>query len=778
MLRTVAVFCLLLAPSLAGQRGQELLRAGPEAPTDAAARMRSWQQHVRMETDSPFANLEWRAVGPQLQGGRIESVAIPRGSQSTIYVGAGSGNLWKTVNNGTTWEPIFEKESTFAIGDVEVAPSDPNIVWVGTGEVLMARSSYAGTGVFKSMDAGGTWQHMGLTDTHHIGRVLIHPTDPDIVYVAAIGHLYTFNEQRGLFRTTDGGQTWEKILYVDDRTGVIDLVMDPSNPDLLYATTWERSRKAWGHTAHGNGSGVYKSVDGGDSWELLSNGLPTGADVGRIAIDVAPSNPAVVYALIDNHGPLPAEPVAAQGGRGGRGGRGPQRIGGELYRSDDRGASWRKVNEERLAAGYDFCIVRVAPDDENIVYLPGNRFMVSEDGGRTYRQIEGTLVHLLPHGSRVLHLDMHDLWVDPANPRHMILGNDGGLHLSYDRGESWLHINNLPIGEFYAVAIDMDTPYNIYGGTQDDAALFGPSDHVVEWDVPDPWQHVYLDRWGGGDSYFTYRDPTDPNVIYYEHQFGDLRRKDMLEGSAPRIRPTAGEGEPELRTNWMTPFFISRYDPRTLYSGANKLFKSLDRGDSWTAISPDLTSQPETQGNVPFGTLTSVAESPLQEGLLYVGADDGYVHVTLDDGAEWQRIDAGLPDKWLSRIVASQHDLATVYVSFTGYRDDDFSAYLFRSVDFGATWESITSNLPAEPINVIREDPTSDQILYVGTDLGVYVSLDQGASWLSLCTTLPTTPVYDLVVHPRDNELILGTHGRSVFVADIRAVQAAASRPR
>ena len=765
MIKVIAIICFLLVPLHPGQRGQELLNVSSENPTDVDSRMRAWRQHVQMEDASPFADLDWRAVGPQMQGGRIESVAIPQGSQTTLYVGAGSGNLWKTVNNGTTWKPIFEKESTFSIGDVEVAPTNPNIVWVGTGEVLMARSSYAGTGVFKSTDAGASWQNMGLADTHHIGRVLIHPFDPDIVYVAAIGHLYTFNSERGLFRTTDGGQTWEKVLYVNDRTGVVDLVMDPTNPDVLYATAWERSRKAWGHTAHGAGSGVYKSSDGGDSWQVLGNGLPTGPHVGRIAIDVAPSNPEVLYGLIDNHGLVP-NPAGTT-----RGGQNTQRIAGEVYRSNDSGASWQKVNEERLSAGYDFCIVKVAPDNENTVYLPGNRFMVSEDGGRTYRQIEGTLVHLLPHGSRVLHLDMHDLWVNPDNPQHLVLGNDGGLHISYDRGESWLHINNLPIGEFYAIGVDMDTPYNIYGGTQDDAALFGPSNHLVEWDSQDPWQHVYLDRWGGGDSYFTYRDPTDSNVIYYEHQFGDLRRKDMEDGSAPRISPTAKEGEPELRRNWMTPFFISRYNGRTLYYGANRLFKSLDRGDSWTPISPDLTSQPATQGNVPFGTLTSLSESPLQNGLLYAGADDGYMHVTFNDGEEWTRIDTGLPRTWISRVVASQHNLATVYVSLTGYREDDFTSYLFRSIDFGSTWQSISSGLPAESINVIREDPTNNQILYVGTDLGVYVSLDQGATWLSLCANLPTTPVHDLVVHPRDNELVIGTHGRSVFVADITPVQ-------
>ncbi len=481
----------------------------------------------------------------------------------------------------------------------------------------------------------------------------------------------------------------------------------------------------------------------------------------------APSSPNVVYALLDNYAPDPSLPPA--GARGGRGG--PRRIGGEVYRSDDRGATWRKMNEEPVAAGYDFCLIQVAPDDPDTVYLPNNRFWVSEDAGRTHRQIEGTLVHLLPHGSRVLHLDQHALWINPDNGSHMLLGNDGGLHLSYDAGASWLHLNNLPIGEFYAVAVDMDEPYNIYGGTQDDAALFGASDQVIEDDLGDRWTHVYLDRWGGGDSYFTYRDELDTDLIYYEHQMGDLRRKRMSTGESLRIRPEAAEGEEPLRRNWMTPFFISRHNPLTLYYGANMLFKSLDRGDTWAAISPDLTSRPAQQGNVPWGTLTSLAESPLRPGLLYAGADDGYVHVTHDDGHTWTRIDDGLPERWVTRLAASRHDAATVYISLTGYRYDEFDAYLFASDDHGASWRSIASGLPAEPINVIAEDPENPNVLYVGTDTGVYASLDRGTSWHALCANLPTTPVYDLVVHPRDAELVIGTHGRSVFVADVTAIR-------
>ncbi len=729
--------------------------AGPTTPalaqpTSPAARRQAWEQHQRMEQASPVEDLAWRAVGPRMQGGRVESIAVAPGRTSTFYAGIGSGNLWKTVNNGTTWTPVFEKESSSTIGDVAIAPSNPEVVWVGTGEVLMARSSYAGTGVFKSTDGGASWTNMGLEDTHHIAQVVIHPTDPNRVWVAAIGHLYSENDERGIFRTVDAGATWERVLYVNDRTGAIDVVMDPSNPDVLYAAMWERSRKAWGHTTHGPGSGIYKSTNGGASWRLLSRGLPTGGLVGRIGLAVAPSNPSVVYALVNNEG-------------------------GEVYRSDDKGETWRKVNAEPVATGYDFCLIQVAPDNEDIVYLPNNRFMVSEDAGRTYRQIEGTLVHLLPHGSRVLHLDQHELWINPDDGNHMLLGNDGGLHLSYDRGQSWLHLNNLPIGEFYAVSVDMDTPYNIYGGTQDDAAVFGPSTQVLADDLGEQWQHVYLDRWGGGDSYFTYRDPTDPDVIYYEHQMGDLRRKRMSTGQTDSIRPRAQAGDPPLRTNWMTPFFVSAHNPRALYYAGNRLFKSLDRGDTWTAVSPDLTSAPSMQDNVPWGTLSSVSESSLQAGLLYAGADDGYLHVTRDDGRTWTRIDGNLPDRWITRVVASQHEVATVYVSMTGYRFDDFSTYLYVSRDYGASWTSIGAGLPAEPVNVIGEDPADSRILYLGTDTGVFASVDQGRTWLSICKGLPTIPVYDLVVHPRDGELVIGTHGRSVFVADVTAVRALAA---
>ena len=751
MIMNRLLICILLSIGVFNLIGfsQDIRQDISQSPTSAMERMKAWDHHVKLKNESTFKNLPWRAVGPKFQGGRIEAIAVPMGKPDTIYVGVGAGNVWKTTDKGKTWQAIFENESTFTIGDIAVAKTNPNIVWVGTGEVLMARSSFAGTGVFKSIDAGKTWRNMGLHDSHHIAKVIIDPKSPNVVYVAVIGHLYTYNEERGVFKTNDGGKTWQKCLYIDEKTGAIDLVMDPSDNKTLYAATWQRSRKAWNHTSIGPGSGIYKTTDAGENWKKLTNGFPAGDNVGRIDLDVAPSNSQVVYA---RH--------AARGAEGG------------VYRSEDGGESFVKVNQQNISSGYDFCLINVSPDNEDEVYLPGSNSFVSQDGGRTFTKIEGEITHILHHDSQVLHLDTHEWWIDPENPDRILMGNDGGLYLTEDNCQSWRHINNLPIGEFYAVSVDMAEPYNIYGGTQDDAALFGPSTYDLSQGGEDPWQHVYIDRWGGGDSYFTYPDPRDPNTIYYEHQFGDLRRKNMKTGETKGIRPRAARGESALRHNWMTPFFISRYNPSTLYYGANKLFKSQDRGDSWKCMSEDLTTKPgpDKQGNVPYGTITTISESPLQEGFLYVGTDDGNVQVTQNDGHDWTLIKNGLPDKWVSRVVASQHEIGTVYVSLTGYRDDDFSVYLYMSSDFGRTWESIASNLPMESVSVIREDHRDKNILYVGTDLGIYVSLDRGKKWHSLCNNLPTTPVHDIAIQSRENDLVIGTHGRSVFVLDIEDI--------
>lgn len=730
-------------------------------PTSPEVRLKSWEHHVKLENESIFKDLKWRAVGPQQQGGRIEAIAVHPGDHKTIYVGPGSGNIWKTENNGLTWTPIFENESTFTIGDIAVSVSNPDIIWVGTGETQPRHSgySYAGTGVFKSTDAGDTWQNMGLHDTHHIGKVIIHPTDPKIVYVAAIGHFWSNNEERGVFKTTDGGNTWKKVLYISDQTGVVELIMDPSDSRILCAAAWQ--------LISGDESGIYKTIDAGETWKKLLNGLP-GGKLGRIGLDVSTKDPDIVYAFIDNHAP----------GIDNR-----EITGGEVYRSDNKGENWKRANKEDLYSvfsvyGWKFCDIRISPDNENEIYILGNRGFHSTDGGKTYDRIGERIIRMYDTEGIIMHLDHHELWIDPDDPERIILGNDGGLFMSYDRAQSWLHINNLPIGEFYAVSVDVDSPYTIYGGTQDNASLYGPSTHNMKDAVTDPWENVYLDRWTGGDGFTTLKDPTEENIVYYEHQHGSMYRMDItgsvLSGgpSSTSIRPRAKRGEPRWRFGWYTHFIISQHNPLTLYTGGNMLLKSLNRGDDWFAVSPDL-ADPGTgeRGVIPFGTITMISESSFKPGLIYVGTEGGSIYLTQNDGADWEKVNAGLLEKWVSRVIASQHDIGTVYASFTGFREDDFEKYLYMSTDYGTTWKSISGNLPSESINVIKEDPKNSAILYVGTDLGVYVTLDKGKNWISLCNNLPTTPVHDLVVHPRENDLIIGTHGRSVFVMGIERIK-------
>ena len=709
--------------------------------TTGEARLDSWQRHLELKQNSPYKHLQWRTVGPRKQGGRIESIACPPGNTSVMYIGVGSGNIWKTVNNGITWKPIFEYESAGAIGDVAVSQSDPNILWVGTGEVLMTRNStIPGMGVFKSTDAGGSWHNMGLIDTHHIGRILIDPKNPNVVYVAAIGHLSSPNRQRGLFKTSDGGKTWEHSLFIDEQTAVIDMCFDPSDSKILFATSWHRALE--GQNNYGATSGIHKSIDGGKTWRRLTGGVPTGNDIGRIGIDVGTSNPKVVYALVD----CKQEDA--------------------LYRSDNGGQTWRKTNRDLVRASWDWCEIRVSPDNENELYSIGQNSFVSRDGGLTFQKIGGTIVHLLPHDSRILHLDTHAMWIDPLNTDRIVFGNDGGLYFSYDRAENWLHVNTLPIAECYAVTYDMEDPYNIYIGTQDNAALYGPSDTVVEDGGPDPWQHVYLDHWGGGDSYFTYRDPSDFNTIYYESQNGGLRRKNMVTGKAKGIRPALSDGAGRLRFAWMTPFFPSAHDPKTLYCGANYVLKSPNRGDDWLRISPDLT-QGEAMPNQRYRAIMTLAESKLKPGLLYAGTENGNLFVTRNDGDSWESIDKGLPRHCYTGVVASPHDARTVFVTLTGMAQDNFSPFVFRSDDQGETWTSISDGLPLEPVHVIHEDPQVKNLLYLGTMLSVYVSVDGGTSWHSLRSNLPTTSVHDLFVHPREHELVIGTHGRSVYILDV-----------
>jgi len=715
--------------------------------TGAAARMKSWAQHVKLKEDSIFKDLKWTAVGPRIQGGKIESISCPESRKSTIYAGAGSGNLWKSENNGTTWKPVFENESTFSIAVVTACDTDPNLVWVGTGEPHMARSSFAGAGVFKSTDGAKTWKHMGLTDTHHIGRVIIDPKNPDVVYVAALGHQYTYNKERGVFKTTDGGKTWKKVLYISEKVGVVEVVMDPSDNETLYAVAWERDRKAWNNIVAGPGSGIYKSTNAGETWKLLTKGLPTGEKVGRMGIAIAPSNPKVLYIICDHRG-----------------------VGGEVYRSDNKGESWRKTHEGNVKTGigYDFCLIRVLPDNEDEIFIVGFNLLYSPDAGKTQTSISERIVPTLPYKPRrqTPHCDNHDMFIDPDDPDRIMIGTDGGLYISHDRGKVWHHVNTLPIAEFYAISVDMGEPYRIWGGTQDNGVLGGEAKPMTLGKEHWSWDH-------GGDNYVTIIDPNNLDTMYTEGMFGSMGRRDLKTGKRSGIRPGPAPNGERLRFNWMTPFILSPHNSKTLYAGANYVFKSENRGDKWTCISPDLSTNPgpEKRGDVPFGTITDISESELKKGLLYAGTDDGQVHVTKDDGAHWTKANKGLPDKWVTRVVASKYEAGTVFVSLTGYREDDFEKYLYMSTNFGNTWKSIAGNLPAESINVIREDPSDRDILYVGTDLGVYCSIDRGKTWQSLCNHLPTTPVHDIAVHPREGDLVIGTHGRSAFVLDTKKLK-------
>ncbi len=744
LLKTI---CLLLASCQVAEPPAE--PSLPSAPTPVEIRTASWEQHVAMKQASEFSPLEWKAIGPVFQGGRIECITPDPSKPTTLYVGVGSGGLWKSVNNGTTWKPIFEGQPAIAVGDVAVSKTEPNTVWLGTGEVLLARSSLPGAGVFKSTDAGETWKCMGLEDTQHIARIVINQADPATVFVAAIGHQNSSNQQRGVFRTRDGGQSWEKVLYVNDHTSAIDLAIDPTQPDVLYASMWQRALTGAGGEHFGRESGIYKTTDGGDNWSRLGEGLPAGDHVGRIAIAVAPTSPDTVYALADE-GPNDG-----------------------FYRSLDGGSSWTKTYDQ-LQAGWDWCELRVSPDNAKEVYSIGQNSFVTQDGGDSFHKIGGDIVHLLPHGADVIHLDTHAMWINPSNADHVIFGTDGGIFVSYDRCQTWLHYNNMPIAECYAITYDMERPFNVYVGTQDNAALVGPVTHRPQTGRPDAWKHVYLDRWGGGDSYFTYRDPDDSNTIFYEHQYGDLRRKDMLSGKTQSIKPRIS-GE-TLRFAWMTPFFPSSHTAQTWYYAANRVFKSTDRGSSWSAISEDLVSADKVQ-NIRYRAITTLAESPLKAGVLFAGTDNTDLWVTSNDGQAWRRIDEGLPTRAISRVTPSPHNPNRLFVTLNGSGLDDFAPYVFRSDDLGETWTDIGQLLPHESAHVIIEDPLIENLVYLGTDLGIYTSLNGGKTWQSLGGNLPTASVQDMFVHPRDNLLVIATHGRSCFVTDPSPIQAAAKAP-
>lgn len=751
--------------------------------TEPALRLKWLEQHIEMKKNSPYKDLKWQFIGPTNISGRCTDVDVvrPKGKNYTIYVASASGGAWKTENEGTSWIPIFDQGPSTSIGDVTIAPSDSDIVWIGTGEANIFRSSMAGAGVYKSADGGKTWQHMGLAGTHTIPRIVIHPDNPEIVYVAASGHEWTDNKERGVYKTIDGGKTWDKVLYVDERTGAIDLVMDPSDSETLYAATWQRIRKRWNDPRNEpdyTGSGIHKTIDGGKTWKPVNNGLPPAQFRGRIGIDVARSNPNVVYAFVDNY------EIASPGDQGETDSYGRPRSkvikGASVYSSEDKGESWTQVSGltaemkqymERHSAtyGWVFGQIRVDPNDENTIYTMGLALNVSNDGGKTFRRLRG------------MHGDHHGLWIDPDNSNYLANVNDGGFVVSYDKGKTWRSfLDTMPMVQFFNISYDMDSPFHVYGSIQDHGSRRGIVDLSQGRDkIP----AVDFENAPGGEGSSHAIDPTNPNIVYSADFYGSISRTDLsIPGRAGRknILPRQFENEPPLRGQWVAPFIISPHNHNIIYHGMQYLFCSRDRGDTWERISPDLTYNTKNEmGDIPYHTIFAISESPLKFGLIYVGTDDGKVHVTKDGGKSWQEIMDGLPfQKWVSRMVASAFDLGTVYMTQNGKRDDDFTAYVWKSTDYGKTWVGISGNIPLGPVNVIREHPRNKNVLFVGTDIGVYVTKDAGASWEVLGGNLPSTFVHDLIVHPRENIIVIATHGRGAWAMDANPFDAQIPRRR
>ena len=690
----------------------------------------------------------WRHIGPAAFGGRIDDVDVAPGDTAIIFVATASGGIFKTVNRGVTWKPVFDKDGgALSIGDVTIAPSDSNVIWAGTGEQNSRQSSSWGDGVYKSVDGGETWQHMGLRETHHIGRIAIHPRNPDVVYVAALGRLWGANEERGLFRTTDGGASWQKVLYVDPGTGVVDVVLG-ADGRTLFAAAYQRRRRAWGFVGGGPGSALYRSQDGGDTWEKLGGGLPSG-NVGRIGIEISKSHPDIIYVIY-------------------------QHKEGGVFRSEDRGRTWTRTNELNPRPMY-YSKIRIDPRNPQKVWVLGSQLHLSEDGGRTFRT-EGT--------GNLIHVDHHALWLNPENPDHMVLGNDGGLYFSYDGSRNWLFVDNLPIGQYYDIGVDAREPYWIYGGTQDNGTWAIPSRTSSELGIT----NADVVNIAYGDGFYTAVDPADPRVIYANSQSGRAYQVDLETREERGIRPVPKDPEERYRFNWSTPLLISPHDSKVVYYGANKLFRTSDRGQTWEVISPDLTRNQDWKklpimgqersadtlsrddGVSDFGTITTIAESPLQAGLLYVGTDDGNVQVSRDGGKSWQDITSRfkLPGpRWVSRVIASRHEEGTAYAAFDGHQDDDFTPYIFKTTNFGASWSRISGEIPAGVVvNALAEHWRSPSVLFAGTEFGLFLSTSGGERWTRAPGNLPPVPIDDVLIEERTNDLVLGTHGRSIIILD------------
>ncbi len=711
----------------------------------------------------------YRELGPAVQGSRILDIEAPLDKSNTFYVSFATGGLWKTENNGTTFTSLFDHQTAPAIGDFAIAPSDPDILWVGTGTAASGRLTIKGDGVYKSTDGGKTWTHQGLRETRHIGRIAIHPQNPDIVYVAALGYHFSFNPERGIFKTMDGGATWDKVLYVSDKVGFVEVLLDPQNPDIVYAASYDKWRLPWHFEESGPETAIYKSSDAGKTWKKLSEGLPTGK-LGRTGLAIYPKDTNILYAIIENGNMRP--PTEAEAKRDKDRGQEPQerRIGGELYRTEDGGETWKKMNsaEDNLGGGKWYGQVRVDPNDDKVVYVMNTPLQRSTDGGKTWgkKGIENI--------AGKVHVDHHVVWIDPQNSQHIILGNDGGLAITYDWGKTWDVFENIPGAQFYAIGVDMEEPFNIYGGTQDTGSMKIPSNSVYGTITRNDWAAV-----GGGDGMYNQVDPDSSRWLYNDFQMGAIQRFDQKLGRGTSIRARREDAKNPYRFNWTAPIHISPHNSRIIYLGAEVLLRSLDRGDNWQEISPDLTTNdPEKlKGNIEFCTITTISESTLKPGIIWVGTDDGKVQLTQNGGGNWIDTTANLAqaggseDFYVSRVFASHHDEGTAYAVKTGFQRDDFRPFIFKTADFGETWTSISGDLPDGVVHVIFEDRKNPDLLFVGKEFGVWVSIEGGIHWVRMMNNIPTQDIFDLLVHPRENDLVVGTYGRGIYITDITPLQ-------
>jgi photosystem II stability/assembly factor-like uncharacterized protein len=792
--------------------------------SDSSKLIDAYQQKEELTKSSRVKNIHFRNIGPTIMSGRVVALEVNPKDPTKFYVAYASGGVWYTDNNGTSFRSISEDWPTQNIGEISMDWNN-KILWVGTGENNSSRSSYSGIGILKTEPNGSNWVNVGLTDSHHIGKILINPTNKDHVIVGVTGHLYSKNKNRGVYVTKDGGSTWKKTLYIDDGTGIIDMAYTPNSFNIMYATAWEKDRKAWNLNEGGKSSAIYKSIDAGETWDNISkedSGFPVGVGVGRIGIAVFDEN--IIYAVLDNQFFRTINSKENDEGLSRdsfknmsinefnkisdkdlksflRSNRFPSKytvekiksdiddkkispsdlykylvdanselfntpiIGAEVYRSNNGGKNWTKTHETFLDGvyntyGYYFGKIHVDPSNSDKIYTYGVPIITSDDGGKSFYRI----------GKENVHADHHDLWINPNRPGHLINGNDGGVNITYDDGENWIKNNSTEVGQFYAINVDYDKPYNVYGGLQDNGVWKGPHNSIENkrWNMNGkyPWEMIM-----GGDGMEVQIDNRDSNTVYTGFQFGFYYRLELDSGKRKSIKPVHELGESPYRFNWQTPILLSPHNQDIVYFGTNHFHKSNDKGDSWELTSKDLTNGGK-KGNVPYGTITTIAESPLVKDLLYVGSDDGLIHVSKNGGETWKNISKNLPqDMWVSKVYASSHNEKVIYASLNGYRWDNFSPYLYKSENYGKTWTSLSSNLPDSPINVVIEDNINQNILYVGNDHGVYVSLDSGTNWEPFSSGLTSAAVHDLVIQKDENHLLVGTHGRSIYLTEIEKIQ-------